>query len=148
MHIFPTLTVIQQPDNAELDTQNIVPEEHKDFLIIYDGGLPFVERVLNAAGYDDPSEDIYLIRRGSDSASVDLSTLLRQLGIKKVILFGQKLPELGLHFDVAHYVPLQIAGYTYMVCDSVTKIEAAKAAGDNGPSRDLWNGIKLAYTKS
>ena len=148
MRIFPTLTVIQQPDNAELDAWDIVPGEHKDFLIIYDGGLPFVERVLNAAGYDDPSEHIYLIRRDSDGASVDLSALLRQLAVKKVILFGQKLPELGLHFDVAYYAPLQIAGHTYMVCDSAAKIEAAKAAGDNGPSRGLWNGIKLAYTKS
>ena len=147
MHVFPALNIILQPNNTEVGEQLGSESGDKNTLIIYDTDISFLERVLAAAGYTAPADELHLLRREPDSQALDLTTLLRELNVDRVLLFGQELHKLGLHFTIAKYAPLKIGGYTFMVCDPVADIAAAKELGNNTPSRALWNGIKLAYLK-
>ena len=145
MDLFPTLRIIRQPDNDEVRRQLSKAGGGGNLLILYDGDLPFLERVLLAAGYPTPREDCYLLQRDPDAASLSLTELLTDLGVSRALLFGQDLPALGLHFRMAKYVPLTIGTTTYMTCDPVAAISAAKDGGDNKPSRALWGGIQAAF---
>ena len=146
MDLFPTLRIIRQPHNDEARQQLDRAGGSGNLLVLYDGDLPFLERVLLAAGYSAPREDCYLLQRDTDAAPLSLTDLSTHLGVSRVILFGQKLPDLGLHFQVAKYVLVVVGATTYMICDSVADISAAKDAGDNKPSRALWGGIQAAFT--
>ena len=147
MDLYPTLQVTQLPDNAALAEHELSQDDNKDLLVIYESDLPFLEKVLAAAGYKDPKTDLHLLRHEKEDPTVDLTTLLRQLNANKVILFGQDLPQLGLHFHIAHYAPLTIGAATYMVCPGVAEIATAKLAGNKTPSVNLWRGIQAAFLK-
>jgi len=142
MDIFPTITVTTQPDNDWLTEQITEAAADKTLLVIYDGELGFLERVLAAAGYADPKRELHLIRREADDAALDLTVLCHQLGIRQVILFGQELPALGLHFNVAPYAPIEVGGRTYLVCESAVHIAEQKELGNNKPAGALWAGVK------
>ena len=147
MELFPSLQLTQLPDNAALAEHELTPDVAKSLLVIYEGDLPFLNKVLAAAGYQDPKQDLHLLRHEPDDPAFDLATLVRRLNVDKVILFGQDLAQLGLHFHIAHYAPLTIGAATYMVCPGVAQIAAAKQAGNKKPSVNLWRGIQAAFLK-
>lgn len=148
MSIFPDIDLIGQPDYqdalAKLSPEAVVGV---DTLVVYDADYDFLERVLNAAGYDDPSLQLQLLEWSPAAGSLDLAGLLRRLRIKRVLLFGQDAAALGLHFTVAEYFPVAVAGVTYLVAPSVETISAAKASGNNGPAGSLWRGVKAAFMR-
>lgn len=147
MDLFPTLRITQLPDNAALAEHDLAHHENKTLLVIYEANKPFLEKVLAAAGYKNPTTDLHLLRHEPDDPAFDLTTLLRQLNANQVILFGQDLPALGLHFQIAQYAPLTIGAATYMVCPGVAEIAAAKLAGNKTPSINLWRGLQAAFLK-
>ena len=148
MELFPVVNLIQMPDNAAFPAEELRAEPEKKLLVIYDGDLPFVVRVLAAAGYDDPKAQLHLIRRQpEDAEQLDLATLAERLDIDKVILFGQQPSDLGLHFIVQPYYPIEVAGRTYMICQAIREIAAAKSAGNNQPAAALWAGMKQGFLR-
>ena len=147
MDLFPSLQLTQLPDNAALAEHELSPDPGKSLLVIYESDLPFLSKVLAAAGYKDVDNDLHILRHEADDPSLDLSALLRRLGVDKVMLFGQELSALGLHFHIAHYAPLTIGAATYMVCPGLAEIAAAKQAGNKTPSVNLWRGVQAAFLK-
>jgi hypothetical protein len=148
MSLFPNIDLIGQPDYADALRQlspNAVAGV--DTLVIYDADLAFLSRVLNAAGYDDPALQLHLLHWSEEQGGIDLAGLVRHLKIKKVMLFGQSSKGCGLHFNVADYFPVEVAGCTYLVCPSVETIATAKANGDNGPAGALWRAVKASFMK-
>lgn len=139
--IFPNIPLIGQPDNAATEGQ-LSQRTDLELLVVFDGELPFLERVLKAAGYDEPANQIHLLRWTADDGGLDMARITRQLNIKKVMLFGQDLKALGLHFNVAPYFPVSLAGCSYLVSQSVKVISDAKAAGDNKPAGLLWRSVQ------
>jgi len=123
--LFPSFSLIGQPDNE----------------------LPFLERVLAAAGYQEPASQLHLLRWTADEGGLDLARIVRRLQINKVMIFGQEAKAMGLHFVVAPYFPVEVAGVTYLLAPSVKSIADAKAKGDNGPAGALWRGIKSGFMR-
>ena len=148
MPLFPDIDLIGQPDHADA-LRRLSPGAVAgvDMLIVYDSNREFLERVLAAAGYDDPELQLHLLEWSAAAGPLDLTGVVRHLDIKRVLLFGQDLRALGLHFEVVDYFPVQIAGVTYMKNPSAKAIAEAKAGGDNGPAGALWRGIKGAFMR-
>lgn len=148
MPTFPDIDLIGQPGFAEALRQlspNAVADV--DTLVIYDTDYEFLARVLGAAGYDDPNLQLHLLEWTPASGPLGLTGLTRHLQIRRVLLFGQEMVALGLHFEVAEYFPVEVAGVTYMKNPSVEIIATAKAAGDNGPAGALWRGVKGRFMR-
>ena len=148
MPLFPDIDLIGQPEYGEALRQlspNAVAGV--DLLVVYDGELDFLTRVLNAAGFDEPALQLHLLHWSPAAGGLDLAGLTRHLAIKRVLLFGQDLQELGLHFHVADYFPVQVAGVTYLKTPPVSTIASAKANGDNGPAAALWRGVKANFMR-
>ncbi len=143
MKTFPDVKLVHLPDEA-CEFASWVPDERKCVLILYDDRLPFLLKVLQAAGYEEPEEEIYLVRWRADE-SLDLTALATRLQVEKIVLFGQSLSSLGLHFTAADYFPIEVGGRTYMTCESLTRIESAKDEGNNKPAGALWRGIQQAF---
>lgn len=148
MSLFPNIDLVGQPDYAA-PLRQLPPAAVAgvDTLIVYDTDLDFLSRVLNAAGYDDPALQLHLLKWSPEQGGVDLAGLVRHLKIQKVILFGQQTKDLGLHFNVADYFPVEVSGCTYLVCPSVEIIATAKANGNNGPAAALWRAVKAGFMK-
>jgi len=146
MRLYPDLRLINQPDNTSALAALDLDAGH-NLLVLYDGELPFLERVLKAAGYDQPAKQLHLVEWTDNKKGLDLAAILRQLGIQRVMLFGQDLVNLGLHFSVAPYFPVTVAGTTYLISESVAAIAAAKAAGNNAPAGALWRGIQTGFLR-
>lgn len=144
--IFPDITLIEQPDNAATELQ-LSQRTDLDLLVVYDAELPFLEKVLAAAGYDEPAHQLHLLRWTDDDGGLNLASIVRQLKVKQVMVFGQNLKALGLHFTVALYFPVDIAGATYLIAPSVKSIAEAKASGNNGPAGNLWRAIKVSFLR-
>ena len=146
MSIFPDIPLIAQPDNAGVDLQ-LTDRQDLDLLVVYDAELPFLERVLGAAGYKEPAHELHLLRWTAADGGLQLARIVRRLKVSRVMVFGQDAAALGLHFMVAPYFPVGLGGVTYMLCPSVKSIADAKAAGDNGPAGALWRGVKAGFMK-
>lgn len=148
MPIFPNIDLIGQPEYHEALRQlspNAVAGV--DMLVVYDTDLDFLARVLKAAGFDEPKLQLHLLHWSPAEGSIDLTGLIRHLKIKRVLLFGQDLKTLGLHFHVADYFAVEVAGVTYLKTPSVSEIATAKANGDNGPAGALWRGVKAGFMR-
>lgn len=125
------------------------PAQDLELLVVYHGELErraYLGRILGAAGYDEPGSQLHLLEWPAGEA-LDLASLMRRLGVSKVILFGYELGDLGLHLQVANYFPILIGGTTYLVADSLEFIEQAKDGGDNRPAGALWNAIKSSFLR-
>lgn len=148
MSLFPNIDLIGQPEYAAALRQ-LAPHAVAgvDLLIIYDTDLDFLSRVLNAAGYDEPALQLHLLQWSPTDGSIDLAGLIRHLKVKRVVLFGQEAKSLGLHFQVADYFPVEVAGCTYLLCPSVAAIADAKAKGNNGPAGALWKAVKASFMR-
>ncbi len=148
MPTFPDIDLIGQPNYADA-LRELSPNavEGVDMLVVYDSDLDFLTKVLAAAGYDDPQLQLHLLEWTPTSGPLDLIGLVRHLNIKRVLLFGQNPKALGLHFEVADYFPVQVAGVTYMRNPSAGEIASAKANGNNGPAGALWRGVKGRFLR-
>lgn len=144
--LFPSFPLIGQPDNAGTDLQ-LSQRTDLDLLVIYDSELPFLERVLAAAGYNEPASQLHLLRWTPEDGGLDLARIIRRLRVNKVMIFGQDAKAMGLHFIVAPYFPLTVAGVTYLMAAPVKTISDAKAKGDNGPAGALWRGVKAGFLR-
>lgn len=139
--------LIGQPDYASA-LERLGPSRKLPLLVVYHGELArraFLSRILAAAGYKNPGEELHLLE-WSAAEDLDLSGLLRQLGVRKVMLFGYPAARLGLHFAVANYFPLTVAGVTYLFADSLEHIELTKAQGDNRAAGALWKSIQQSFS--
>ena len=139
-------TLIRQPEVVRALDQ-LGPARDLPLLVLYHGELArraFLQRILGAAGYRDPGNQLHLLEWPADQP-LDLSGLARHLRASKVILFGYDPARLGLHFRVANYFPVTVAGVTYLHADSLEYIEQTKADGDNRPAAALWNAVREAY---
>ncbi|NJC26752.1 hypothetical protein [Neolewinella antarctica] len=142
------MQLIQQPDNAALAEYVSEPSPDKKLLVVYDAELPFLERVLAAAGYDDPPRQLHLVRaEKTDEFGIDLSVLAGRLEVDQIMLFGQDLSALGIHFSVVANLPVEIAGRTYLIGESLSHIAGEKEAGNNTPAAALWRGVKGAFLR-
>ena len=142
MSIYPNLQLIRAGDNQV--ARDFQAREGRDLLVLFEENQAFVERVLSAAGYADIPHQVFLLQR-QDKAPLDVSRLVRRLEVSKVLLFGQDLPSLGLHFQVAPYFPVVVAGLRFLVAQSVAEIATAKAEGDNAPAGNLWRALQKGF---
>ena len=137
-----------QPDYADA-LDRLSPDRDRELLVVYHGELArraFLGRILGAAGYRDPGQELHLLEWPA-AEDLDLAGLLRGLQSRKVILFGYPPERLGLHFRVANYFPLTVAGVTFLFADSLEHIERTKEEGDNRAAGALWKAIQQAYCK-
>ncbi|MEO0733464.1 MAG: hypothetical protein AAFZ52_11555 [Bacteroidota bacterium] len=141
MELFPAISLIDQGE----DQTPVLPGP-REVLVLYVSESDFVERVFKAASYTNPQEELALLA-WEPGKSLLLAQLVRRLGANKVVLFGQDLKALGLHFRVAPYFPVTVAGCTYLVAESDVEIAAAKAAGNNGPAGRLWRALQNGFIK-
>jgi|GEM_PF-1661635 len=148
MPVFPAIDLIGQPDYREALRQ-LSPDavEGVDTLVVYDTDLDFLTRVLNAAGYAAPGRQLHLLHWSPTDGALDLTGLVRHLKIRRILLFGQDAKALGLHFHVADYFAVEVAGVIYLKAPSVEMIATAKANGDNGPAAALWRGVKEYFVR-
>ncbi|MTB52851.1 hypothetical protein [Lewinella sp. W8] len=146
MNSFLNFQLIGQPDR-DPHTATLIPDPAKDTLIVYRGELPFLQRILAAAGYDNPAEQLHLLSWPDPEQSLDLADLTRHLLVSKVILFGQNLPALGLHFQLTDYFPAEIAGKRFLKAPALTEIKSAKEAGNNVPAGSLWKAIQNGFLR-
>lgn len=140
--------LIAQPE-ADAALRKLGPSRDLELLVIYHGELSlreFLGRILTAAGYREPGTQLHLLEWPADNP-LDLSTLIRTLGVKKVIIFGFDLPLLGNHLTVANYYPVTVAGVTYLNADSLEFISQAKEKGDNQPAGALWTAVKKSFLR-
>ena len=141
-------TLIGQPDNAAA-LEKLSPARDLDLLVVYHGELAlrsFLQRILGAAGYQDPGTQLHLLEWPQDTP-LDLASLVRVLNCDKVIVFGYALPQLGLHLAVANYFPIAVAGTTYLIADSLEYISQTKEAGDHQAAGALWTAMKEAFLR-
>ena len=139
-------TLIGQPDASEA-VRRLGPARDLPLLVLYHGELArraFLQRILGAAGYREAGEQLHLLEWPADR-HLDLSGLIRQICVSKVILFGYEPARLGLHFGVANYFPVTVGGITYLLADSLEYIEQTKEQGDNRAASALWNGVKDSF---
>ncbi|MBB4078737.1 hypothetical protein GGR28_001350 [Lewinella aquimaris] len=138
--------LIGQPDTTEA-LEKLGPARDLELMVLYYGALArraFLGRILGAAGYDEPGKQLHLLEWPADR-ELDLARLIRQTGVKKVVLFGYDLQRLGIHVEVANYFPLTLAGTTYLIADSLEFIEQTKNDGDNRPAGALWTAFKTDF---
>ena len=136
--------LIGQPDLNDLPTE-ITASPDKKLLIVFQDNLPFLERILGAAGYTNPSEQLHLLAWSQEDGQLDLAGLARQIQVDKIILFGQNLSALGLHFQLSNYYPTEIAGKKFLTAPPLAEIKSAKDAGNNGPAGSLWKAIQNGF---
>ena len=144
MNSFLNFQLIGQPDPNDLPAE-MTASADKELLIVFQDNLPFLERILGAAGYTNPADQLHLLAWNNDDGALDLAGLARQLQVSKVILFGQNLPQLGLHFQLTNFFPADIAGKKFLVAPSLAEIKSAKEAGNNGPAGSLWKAIQNGF---
>ena len=123
----------------------------RPLLVLYDQATAapdFLESILTAAGYQQADQEAWLLG-WSQGAPLDLAALMRHLGSEQLIIFGLDLAPLGLHLQLAPYVPVQLAGVWCMRADGLANIQAEKATGRTAKAAALWKGIKsqFLYTK-
>jgi hypothetical protein len=138
--------LIGQPDLNDLPAE-MTASPDKDLLIVFRDNLPFLERILGAAGFQTPAEQLHLLAWAPEDGPLDLTGLARHLRVEKIILFGQSLPSLGLHFQLTDYFPVEIAGRRFLKAPALDKISAAKDAGNNGPAGLLWKAIQNGFLR-
>ncbi len=146
MKLHTHIRLIGQPALADaLERLPTPPSPTARLLVVYDAERPFVERILAAAGYTDLPTQAHLLEWRAEDGGLDLAAMHHHLGVKRVMLFGQPLPALGLHFQVANYFPLEVAGVHFLVAESAAAISRAREAGNNGPAAALWQAIKASF---
>ncbi len=110
-----------------------------------EGKRAFLFNILQAAGYKEPANSVYLHPVAPSSAALDITTLLRSLAVTRVLIFGLPLPALGLHLRIAAYVPVEVNQSWWMQADDLGQIEAEKNAGKPQKAAALWKGIKTQF---
>ncbi|PPK88644.1 hypothetical protein CLV84_1614 [Neolewinella xylanilytica] len=140
--------LIGQPEYGDA-LQLLGPGRDLELLVLYHGELTrraFLGRILAAAGYQEPGKELHLLEWPA-SDDLDLAGLIRRTGATKIILFGYIPRRLGLHFEVANYVPITVAGITYLFADSLEFIEQTKDSGDNRAAGSLWGAMKTSFLR-
>ncbi len=148
MSTFPELRLTAQPDyHAALE--RLGPARDLPLLVLYHGELirrAFLLKILNAAGYDDPGQQLHLLEWPLGEP-LDLAGLLRETCAVQVMLFGYELADLGLHFSVSQYFPVEISGTSYLIADSLEFIETTKEEGDTRAAGALWTAVKAQFLR-
>jgi len=144
MHFFD-FDLIRQPTPPDL-----TPQENKQLLVIYQEGeerQTFLNNILKAAGYHQPSEQLHLLPLQKQNTEMDLSKAIRLLNLQQVIIFGVQPATLGLHFQLANYVPVQVNHIWYLLADDLAIIQSEKAAGKPQKAGALWKAIKARFMR-
>ena len=139
-------TLIGQPDFAPALAQ--LPRTcARAPLVLYAGGSEartFLDRILNAAGYERPEEQLNLLEWPLD-APLDLTGLVRHLESDRIICFGHDTNVLGIHFFAQKYSPVTVTARTFLFAEPLTTILEAKQNGNNGPAGALWGALKSSF---
>ncbi|MEM6877874.1 MAG: hypothetical protein AAF544_04900 [Bacteroidota bacterium] len=150
---FIDFPIIDLPDIQEtlthLSAQGLkldVADGPRSVLVLYapDGASDFLLDVLRACGYSEPEKQAWLIPWPTGQL-LDLSALRDHLTCNRIILFGQSLPELGLHLNLASYSPVQLGKQCYLKADSLATIRDEKAAGNTRKAAALWQALKTHF---
>ncbi|MEM9836398.1 MAG: hypothetical protein AAF828_07845 [Bacteroidota bacterium] len=144
MHFFDFELISQPAEPAN----SCVADPNKSLLVIHRAGAErkaFLFNVLKAAGYDAPETQIHQITTELTDLKGDVSTLIRRLGVQRLLIFGLPLASLGLRLQIAPYVPVKINHCWLMVGDDLSIIEREKAAGNTQKAAALWKAIKASF---
>ncbi|MEM6396687.1 MAG: hypothetical protein AAF741_10095 [Bacteroidota bacterium] len=120
----------------------------KQLLVLYKegSGEGFLHDILKACGYAEPSEEAWLIPWPAEQA-LDLTAMVRHLACDKVMLFGQQLPNLGLHLNLGHYSSVKISDVWYVKADDLDTIRDEKNAGKTQKAAALWQALKTHFKR-
>lgn len=146
MH-FLDFDIIRQPATPELTAST---KGSSDLLVVFVEGeerRTFLGSILKAAGFAAFEKEVSLLGVRDASTAMDLSTLLlRESKISRVMVFGIEPKQLGIHFQLAPYVPITVNGHAYLLCDDLATIMTEKAAGKPQKAAALWRAVKIAFT--
>lgn len=145
---FLDFDLIRQPAPPELTT---LTEGSSDLLVVFlegDERLSFLGSILKAAGFADYEKEVNLLSVAEADTALDLSTLLlRKSNLSRIMIFGIHPKKLGLHFQLAHYVTIEVNHHTYLLGDDLHTIMKEKAAGQTQKAAALWRAVKTAFTR-
>lgn len=144
MHFFD-FELINQPE-ALLD--DLSPVKEKKMLVFYcdgEGRRSFLFSILKAAGYTNPEAVIHFIPVTEEKYATDLSSLVRQLEINRVMIFGLSPADLGLRLQLGNYVPVEVNNCWFMIADDLAVIRDEKAAGKSQKAGALWKAVKARF---
>ena len=144
MHFFD-FDLINQP---EANLGDISPTKEKKMLVFYRDGeerRSFLFSILKAAGYADPEATIHFIPVTDEQYAADLSALIRQLEVNRVMIFGLPPAELGLRLQLGNYVPVEVNNCWFLVADDLAVIRDEKEAGKPQKAGALWKAVKAHF---
>ena len=130
------------PINANLNPINL--SNNNGTIIIYSAensgdidpqGLESINKLLGAVKLN-PEETVLI--KYDPKQPVNFNTLSRNLTISKLICFGIKAENIGLHIEYRNHIYLKFNNIDIIICDNIEGMEKPKRAL-------LWSQLKLMY---
>ncbi len=112
-----TLILINKPDETHLD---------------------FLSKILGAIQYDI-TKDVLLIAI-EQKTQINLTSILKNVDISKVILFDIAPNDVGLNCRLPNYFPLEINERSFLLADSLSQISKNKVK-----KKDLWIALQKMF---
>lgn len=154
MHFYD-FDIIRQPSLSTSEEGSLNDKKSDEatlmvLLLAGDDRQAFLFNVLKAAGYTAPEKEVVFVELASTHTALDLATLLLRQSkkLKKVMIFGLSPKQLGLHFNVGLYVPVEVNNYTFLLADDLSVIRDEKSTGNTKKAGALWNSVKAAFMKN
>jgi hypothetical protein len=100
--------------------------------------LDFLGKILKAVQYDI-TQDVLLISLPQET-QIDLTKMMRDVDISRVILFGIPLKDIGIHYNLPNYRPVTINSKTFLLAEKLGQI-----SNNQLKKKDLWNALQKVF---
>ena len=100
--------------------------------------LDFLGKILKAVQYDI-TQDVLLISLPQET-QIDLTKMMRDVDISRVILFGIPLKDIGIHHNLPNYRPVTINSKTFLLAEKLGQI-----SNNQLKKKDLWNALQKVF---
>ena len=104
----------------------------------YKEQLDFLGKILKAVQYDI-TQDVLLISLPQET-QIDLTKMMRDVDISRVILFGIPLKDIGIHYNLPNYRPVTINSKTFLLAEKLGQI-----SNNQLKKKDLWNALQKVF---
>jgi hypothetical protein len=106
----------------------------------------FLGKILAAAAPDLPQQAALI--KLTKGTSYSFSRLARSQSLKYVLIFGLAPKDLGLHFALTPYRPVDFGGLVFILAHSLAAIYEERQQGGKQMSGELWRALKGVFQQS